>query len=171
MEIKITTFLYKLFMIPILYSILYILTFFAGNQIVNNFATKNNIIEILSLGVIISSIGAFTFTLLIYLITKKIWSALVFKRWFHFTHIIFGYISGLIAVIISIEPILMKDKLITMPINDNFKITALLFFVIVSNHTLFTSLILNNDLQIKKQSVRQFLRRWIDEFMGYRKYR
>lgn len=147
MEIRITAFLYKLFMIPFLYLMLYLLALYYGMNIIDYFEVKNNILENFAIGIFIASVIVFAITFLIYIITKKIWNTSVFKKWFHFTHVTYGYISGLISVIVSIEPVLIKNQIITMPINDNYKIMALLFFIIISNYTFFNSFILNNDLQ------------------------
>ncbi|WP_209992670.1 hypothetical protein [Paenibacillus rhizoplanae] len=142
-------FVAKFFMIPFLYFVMYSLTFYYGAQVVDKLNTVNHPLRLLIAVVFVSSSLSLVLTFIIFFISKRIWNELTFRRWYHYTHIIFVYFSGLMSVLVGIEPLLEKEKLLLTAIDDNFKFSLLIFFVIIANYSIFNSLILNDDFKFK----------------------
>lgn len=147
---KLASFLTKIIMIPIFFFLIYLLVFVLGVQLVGRFETKDNSIVILFGAIIVANIIAFGLTYLIHFIYKKCWEEINFVRWFHFTHLLYIYLSGIASAVISFESILLKNKILTSSIDDNYKIVMFVFVVILSNYTFYKSLALDDDFRIKK---------------------
>jgi hypothetical protein len=141
-------FISRLIMIPFLYFISYIFSFFCGIKGLEFFSMDQNEIRGIILCIFFSSVASFILLLIIYFISLRIWSEQVFRRWYHYPHLLFLYISGLVTVVISIEPILLSEKVIKAPIDDSYKFMGVIFFVILSNYAIFNAVVLNNDLRL-----------------------
>ncbi|MCM3001283.1 hypothetical protein ACTHSJ_26245 [Paenibacillus cellulositrophicus] len=148
MSEQVNRFFSRLLMIPFLYFVSYILSFYLGIKALELINVNQNGLRGLIIGILFSSLFSFTFLLIIYYISSRIWSEEVFRRWYHYPHLIFLYISGLATAITSIEPILLNEKVITSPIDDSYKFMGIIFFVILSNYAIFNAVVLNNDLRL-----------------------
>jgi|GEM_PF-5806688 len=134
----------------LIFFIVYICCIIVGEKISSlllNF-NDNNIYSFIST-IVCSSGFVFIVTLLIQYIFELIPILHVknFHRQYHIVHLIFLYISGLLAVLCAMEPILIKEKILTNPIQGEvMPLAILVFFIILSNYTLYNSLIINDDL-------------------------
>jgi len=43
---------------------------------------------------------------------------------------------------------LLSEEVITRPIDDSYKAMSIMFFMILSNYTIFNALVLNSDLRL-----------------------
>lgn len=150
MEDRIAKLITKVIMIPLFFFALYVMAFVIGIQIVGNWETKDNSIGIFVGTVIFTNIMAFLITYGIYSVFNRFLNQTIFRRWYHYTHLLFIYISGVASAVISIESLLLNYKIIDSAIDDNTKLITIVFVIIVSNYTFFNAIILNDDFKMKK---------------------
>lgn len=103
------------------------------------------------ISIILASCIVFIFTLVIHYLYQIIpfLKEEQFVRIYHEVHLIFLYISGLFAVLTSMEQTLLREKMVSLPFNDTIKSASLLiFFIILSNYSLYNSVVINNDFKL-----------------------
>lgn len=137
----------KILLVPVLFFFMYLSLFTMIVQFVGMFETRENSISILVGAIFLANVLSFFITLLIYKLFQKFSNVVTFRRWYHYSHLLYIYISAVITVIISIEPILLNKGVILTPIDDNNKILMVLFVVIVANYSFFNSFVFNRDFK------------------------
>lgn len=148
MSEKVANFIMRRLSIPIFVFIIYGLAIVLSEKIFEKLGFINNNITSFIFIIVTSSILAFIFTFILHLFFKKIIDELIFRRWYHYTHLLFLYISGLIVALSTIEPLLIEEKIITTKFSSNFHFTSLVFFIILSNYYIYNSIFINDDFKI-----------------------
>ncbi|WP_313891679.1 hypothetical protein [Psychrobacillus sp.] len=150
---KVSKFFAGLIMLPLVFFLVYALTLLLAEKIMNKSGFEITTLNRLIFAVVLASGISLLLTYMAYFILIKIFKVNkeFFMRIYHYTHLVFFYISGLITVLITIEPILLVENLITSSFGENWKFGTVILFLIVSNYTIFNSLIINDDFSLFKR--------------------
>ncbi len=142
-----------LIMFPLVFFVIYALTLVLAEKIMIISGYGISSLNRLIIAIILASGISLFLTCMLYFIFINIFKVnkKSFLRKYHYTHLVFFYISGLITVLITIEPILLADKLIMSSFNGNWKFSTVILFLIVSNYTIFNSVIINDDFSLLKR--------------------
>lgn len=103
------------------------------------------------ISITLTSCIVFTFTLVVHYLYQLIpfLKDEQFVKIYRGVHLIFIYISGLFAVLTSMEQTLLKEGIISLSINNDIKsISFLIFFIILSNYNLYNSVVINNEFKL-----------------------
>lgn len=150
MDDKIPKLITKIIFVPLIFFMIYAFVFLAGIHVVDKFETHDNVFLILGGGILLANIFALALTFLLYFIALKFWNEVSFRRWYHYTHLLFLYLSGVVSAVISIESVLLNQKILQAPIDDNTKLIMVIFVIIISNYTIFNSLVFNDDFKLRR---------------------
>jgi len=104
--------------------------------------------------IIYSSIVIFFITLVLNFLFQIIpfFTKGTFIRTFYGMHMFFLYVSGLLATIVSIQPVLINIGYLTSTIdNKTSQVFVLLFFIILSNYYIYDVIIIQNKLTLIKE--------------------
>ena len=149
---KITNFIVKLVLYPIIFFVLYssMILFSSGVAVHYNL---NNDIKGLALILICASIISFVATAAIHIIFILIMGSefgkRTFKNWFEWAHLILIYISGLLSLLYALEPILLKEKVILTSLkSDGYSGWLMGFFIAVSNYYFYRGVVTSKDIDL-----------------------
>lgn len=146
-------FLFKLGFFVLTFFLLYIYSFLLGMKIVEPIfaGTLNHPIRNLLYGCLLGSIISFIGTIFFHLIIRRIIRNINFSSWFRSVNLIFLYLSGFGAAIISMKGLLVNGNLITgneILFNDQFSLIGLAFFIALFNYNIYNSLVLTTPREI-----------------------
>lgn len=148
MSERTANFIFRRLSIPMFVFIIYGFTIALSEKVFNNLDFIDNNLTSFILVIITSSIIAFILTFILHLFFKKFIDELVFRRWYHYTHLLFLYISGLIVALSATERVLIEEKIIATNFSNNFHFANIIFFIILSNYYIYNSIFINDDFKI-----------------------
>lgn len=99
------------------------------------------------LSIVLTSIIVFIGTLIIHFIFQKVpfLNESKFHAYFSGVHLIFIYISGLIAVLSILKPVLLEYSFVDKGIDSNVVgIFVMIFFIIITNYNFYTEIVIAN---------------------------
>jgi MFS family permease len=109
--------------------------------IISNYYKKDDI-SFFIIFIVVSSLIAFICTYIISLIFLKLKRHSQFEAWFEWIHFTIIYASGLISLLIVLQPELLKFNIIKSPINTNetYLSVSLIFFIAISNYNFYKNI-------------------------------
>ena len=143
---KIANFIGKLMIIPFLYFVMYTYSIVISERVLNYIGYSTNNLYGFIACIVLSSVVAFVVTFIIHTISAIIWSGSVFIKWFKFTNIIYLYLSGIASAIDVMQPLLIKEGILTREYNVTYKMAFLMFFIALFNYTFYESIIISKNI-------------------------
>lgn len=145
---KIAKFLTKILFYPIIFFILYFCMIILGLNLVNKFYNGNDI-KVLLVALVISSIISFVVTGFINIIVAKLNPKTSFKNWFEWSHLVLIYISGMVALLYSLQPIFQKEKVCLYEMDDTKYLACVIgFFIATSNYYFYKGIVITKDINL-----------------------
>ncbi len=147
---KVSRFFTGLIMFPLAFFMIYGSTLVGAEKIMIKFGFEVTSLGRLMMAIMLASGISLLLTGVLYFIFIKIFKVnkKTFMRRYHYTHLTFFYFSGLATVLLTIEPILLADNIITNSFNENWQFSTVILFLIISNYTIFNSVIINDDFSL-----------------------
>lgn len=149
---KISNFIGKVIFYPLIFFMLYLCVIVFSSEIVSRYNLGNSI-AVLVVIFALASIFSFVVTGVIHILTiaikGKSIGRKVFKNWFEWSHLLLIYISGLVSLIYTMQPILLQQKIIQAPFSNNNYLAWLMgFFITTSNYSFYKAIVISKDIEI-----------------------
>ena len=160
MSERITNFLMKILIFPIILFFIYGVAWIIGMRIAGYIYKVEDIFFIV-LMMVITSILCLILTGISHFIIYKIKPNIAFKNWFEWWHLLLMYISTLITVIIALKPIIEESGIVYPNIgNDKYAVVVSIFFLITFNYYFYKALVINKDIVLIpyiKEMIKKYL--------------
>lgn len=149
---KISNFIGKVIFYPLIFFMLYLCVVAFSAEIVAHYDLGNSIGTLVVIFTF-ASIFSFFVTGVINILNvafrgREIGNK-VFKNWFEWSHLLLIYISGLVSLIYTLEPILLQQKVIQVPLgNDSYLAWLMGFFIATSNYSFYKAVVISKDIDI-----------------------
>lgn len=150
---KISNFLMKLIFVPFVFLVMYFVAFQISNSLFCYFSNTNDLYSLISI-IILTSLISFIITGIINMVISKIWTNKKFNNWFEWSHLVLIYISGMVTLIYTLQPLLIEEGLIQKKFDDLGYMGAVLgFFIAISNYYFYKSIVISKDIDLKESLI------------------